>query len=152
MRHTFESGEWIELRPVSNLKAKDKDVYAAAVKLYVEFDDSGKPDMSSVPFSMSIPAIQRDALLARLMLGGDGWSFTTDGGDPLPVPVWNEDLERLENHESIGELPLDDWNELEALLQPYIDKVKIKPSPKPTTTENSTGTSRRKGGAPYPTA
>ncbi len=86
MQHTLESGETIDLRPVkgpNGLKAKDKDAYEAAIKLYVEFDDKGMPDMSGIPFSMSLTKLQRNALLVS---GGDRHRLLErDRGDPGAV-------------------------------------------------------------------
>ncbi len=144
MQHTLESGETIDLRPVkgpNGLKAKDKDAYEAAIKLYVEFDDKGMPDMSGIPFSMSLTKLQRNALLARLLLG---WSLKDDDGNPLPLPAWNGEQDSIDNEASLGEIDIDSWNEIEEILEPYIAKVARKPDPKGTTTASSNGTSREK--------
>lgn len=154
MRHTLTSGEWIELRPIQALKAKDKDAYEAIAKIYISFDADGKPDMSKIPFSMSLASLQRVALLSRLLIG---WSFkyATDDdevpaelrGQPLPLPRYEN--EEVTNAETPGEIPIDDWLEIEDILDPYLVKVRRKPDPKGTTTGPSKTTSTAPaGGSP----
>jgi hypothetical protein len=144
-RHELSSGNWIELRPIQTLKQRDKDVYDGAIKLYVDFDDEGKPDMSRMPLSMSIQKVRRNALFARLVVA---WSFTADDDiTPLPVPRWISDDAGVENEDSIGDLPIDDGDEIWELMAPYITKCDRKPDPKGTTTDGSNGTSKAKAGA-----
>lgn len=154
MRHTFESGQWIDVVPIQGLRAKHKDAADAAVKLYVAFDKDGVPDLSSMPFSMSIAKARRNVLLAMLI---NAWSYTlcqlTDDGAPvdgsevpLPVPVWHADGAQgfIENEESLGELSIDDFAELEDFFAPYLAKIQRRPDPKGTTTAGSSGTSPEK--------
>jgi hypothetical protein len=144
MQHKLESGHTVEMRPVKGpggLRAKDKDIYEASIKLYVTFAEDGTPDMSKIPFSMSLERIRRDALIARVV---KGWSFVTDDGAPLPVPYWEAD--EIHNGESIGEIELDDFDELMTLMAPYVAKVQRTPDPKGTTTASSNGTSMEKVG------
>lgn len=136
MHIDLKSGNWIEIVPVSGLKAKHKDAFEGAPKLFITLDDQGNPDLSKMPLSMTIAIVQRHALLASIL---SGWSFTQDDGSPLPVPRWTRD-DAVSSLDAFGEIPLDDWNEIEDLLKPYLAKVQRQPDPKETTTGSSTGT------------
>jgi len=143
MRKEFGSGNWIDIAPVQGLKAKHRDAYEGAPKIYIKFREDGSVDMSDMPLSMTLAKLQRNGLLATLITD---WSFesTSDDGIPtgtkLPVPHWNGT--EIEGNESFGEIPIDDMDELEDLLQPYLKKVQRKPDPKKTITGGSTGPSR----------
>lgn len=155
MRHTFESGQWIDVLPVQGLKAKHKDAAEAAIKLYVAFDDKGNPDLSNMPFSMSIAKARRNVIMAMCL---NNWSYTSADMDsegapvegtevPLPVPIWHADGAQgfIEHEDSLGEIGIDDFIDLEAFFAPYLAKTQRRPDPKGTTTEDSSGTSRAKG-------
>lgn len=147
MRVDLASGHYIDIVPLGGLKARHRDAHDGAPKIYIQFDDAGNPQMSGVPISASIATLQRDGLLSTLI---SGWSFTDDpdggtSGQPLPLPHWTG--EEIENHASIGDIPLDDFYEIEAILQPYLEKVRRRPDPKETTTGASTGTSRGRAGS-----
>ncbi|HUN38470.1 MAG TPA: hypothetical protein VMU95_41295 [Trebonia sp.] len=137
MHVDLASGHSIEITPITGLKAKHRDAYEGAPKIYMKFNEKGEPDMSGMPLSMSLAKLQRNALMATLI---SGWTFRVDDEDVtspiLPIPKWTG--MEIENDESFGEIPLDDFNEITDLLQPYIDKVVRKPDPKETTTAGST--------------
>jgi hypothetical protein len=154
VRHTFESGQWIDVLPIQGLKAKHKDAAEAAIKLYVSFDKDGNPDLSQMPISMSIAKAQRHVIMAICIAA---WSFTawqldTDGDQipgtetALPVPEWHADGAQgtILYEDSFGELEIDDANDLEAFFAPYMEKLKRRPDPKGTITSSSNGTSRAK--------
>lgn len=156
MRHTFESGQWIDVLPIKALKAKHKDAADAAIKLYVSLDKNGQPDLSNMPVTMSIAKARQHVLMAVCLTG---WSFTTtdlddegvpvDGTErPLPVPVWHADGAQglITDEDSFGELDIDDANALEDFFVPYMDKIQRRPDPKGTTTQNSSGTSKGRAG------
>lgn len=137
MHVDLASGHSLEIVPLSGLKAKHKDAFEGAPKLYVKFDQNGEADLSNLPLSMTLATLQRNALLASLI---SSWSFTQDDGSPLPVPTW--DGNEIANVEAFGEIPLDDINEIEDIIEPYIAKIKRRPDPKGTTTASSTGSSK----------
>jgi hypothetical protein len=139
MHYEFKSGESMEIRPLQSLKAKDRDAYEAVVRVFIKFDDEGKPDLSELPFSMSLAALQRNALISRLV---KGWTFKDDDGQPLPVPTWNGSMDEVTDSGSVGEIGIDDFDELMEVLAPYITKVTRKPDPKETTTGDSRSTSK----------
>src|SRR5580692_2813093 len=138
MHVDLASGHSIEITPITGLKAKHRDAYEGAPKIYMKFNEQGEPDMSDMPLSMSMAKLQRNALLATLV---SAWSFRVDDEDVssplLPVPRWTG--MDIENDESFGEIPLDSFDEIEDLLKPYISKITRKPDPKETTTAASTG-------------
>ena len=155
MRHTLSSGNWIDVLPIQALKAKHRDRADGAVKLYVQFDDQGNPDLSKMPLSMSLQAIRRNALMAQIITA---WSFTMidydDDGQvkpgtddqPLPVPYWDGASQGIVYEDAYGEIGLDDFAEIEEILAPYLAKIQRRPDPKEMTTENSNGTSRARAG------
>jgi len=148
MRYTLTSGNWIEILPIQALKAKHRDRTDGAVKLYIKLDDKGDPDLSAMPLSMSLQTIRRDALLAQLV---SAWSFTLVEYDPegnvvegteasLPVPYWDGDKQEIACEASFGEIGIDDFTEIEAILAPYLAKIQRRPDPKGTTTAGSSDT------------
>jgi hypothetical protein len=73
----------------------------------------------------------------------EGWSYD------LPVPELGDDGQ-VTGLDSFGELPLDDFDELERLLAPFEEKLARKPDPKApaaATTSSSNGSSRAKAAA-----
>jgi hypothetical protein len=135
MHQDLASGHSIDIVPLSGLKAKHRDAFEGAPKLYIKFAEDGTPDLSNMPISMTIGKVQKYGLMAALI---SDWSFTDEAEIKLPVPRWTGD--EIENVDSFGEIPIDDMNELDDLLAPYLDKVRRKPDPKGTTTGGSTGT------------
>lgn len=150
MRHTLKSGNWIEILPIQALKAKHRDRTDGAVKLYVQFDSEGNPDLSNMPLSMTLNTVRRNALMAQIITA---WSFVLADYDDegnvkegsaasLPVPYWNGDTQEIVYEASYGEIDIDDMADLEDILAPYMEKLQRRPNPKETTTESSSGTSK----------
>jgi hypothetical protein len=136
MRHDLASGAWVEMRPLGDLKGKDRDVYERAIRLMVPRNTDGAIDIQmAVALGLDMGMIRRDAAIGRLVTG---WSLD------VPVPVIGE--LGVENRDSIGELPLGDLEEIEDLLAPYLAKLR-RPDPKApaaATTTASNGRSREK--------
>jgi hypothetical protein len=134
VRHELASGAWVEVRPIQDLKAKDKFAVSAAVKMLIPVNEDGEPDVSDgVALGGAMQTRAFNAVIARVVLA---WSFG------LPKPVY--EFEQVTNEDSIGELPLGDFNEIEALLAPYQAKLRQRPNPKGATTSTSSGPSRAK--------
>jgi len=135
MRTELDSGAWVEHRPLQDLKAKDKDAVSRSVKMAMPLTAEGEVDMSagvSIGGEMQIAA--RNAVLARVITA---WSFDA------PVPVYEN--WQITNVESIDEIPIDDFNEIEDLFDPYLAKLRKRPDPKAPaagTTTASNGSSR----------
>jgi len=146
MHVDLKSGHSIEITPVAGLKAKHRDAYEGAPKIYMKFNEKGEPDMSDMPLSMSLAKLQRNALLATLI---SAWTFRVDDEDVnsplLPVPKWTG--VDIENDESFGEIGLEDFDQIEDILKPYLAKVVRKPDPKETITAVSTGASKDQAAA-----
>ena len=135
MKTIFASGAWVEHRPIQDLKAKDKDAVSAAVKMVIPLTEDGEFDRSQgMVFSGAMQLAARDACIARVVTG---WSWE------LPVPYF--EAGEVHGGESIGELPIDDFNELEDLIAPYLAKLRQRPNPKGATTSASSGPSRANG-------
>ena len=138
MRHDLTSGAWVEMRPVQDLKVRHREVYELPLQFEIGFGDDGKPDLSGRKFSVGTPVAQRRALLCRLLTA---WSYD------LERPAW---AGGIEHEESFSEIPLDDWDEIEDLLKPYLAKIKTKPDPKgsrsaTTTASNGSSTTTARG-------
>lgn len=158
MRYTLTSGEWIDVLPIGGLRAKHKDAVESAIKLHVQFNSKGEPDLSNMPLTMTIPKAQQHVLMAMAI---SGWSFAWSEVDyetgnvedsesgPLPKPEFHADGAEgsIENEFAFGEIEIDDWLELEEFFAPYMEKVRRRPDPKGTITEGSNGTSLAKAGA-----
>jgi hypothetical protein len=127
VRNTLASGAWVDMRPVQDLKVRDREVYEAPLDFEVGFTPDGKPDFEGRKFSRSIIRGQRRALFCRL---ATAWSYE------LPRPFW---AGGIENEESFVELPLEDWDEIDRLLDPYIVKINGKPDPKDSQSATTTG-------------
>lgn len=127
MRHDLASGAWVEMRPVQDLKVRDREVYEAPLQFEVDITPDGKPDFSDRKFSLKLPVAQRRSLLCRLLTG---WSYD------LVRPTW---AGGIENEESFSEIPLEDWDEIEELLRPYVARINLKPDPKGGRSATTTG-------------
>src|ERR1700691_3576688 len=127
------------MRPVTDLKVRDREAYEAPLTDFeVSVGADGKMDMGGRKFSLKVPKAQRRALLCRLLTA---WSYE------LPRPLWEGGIE---NEESLAEVPLDDWDEIHALLEPYVEKIQNRPDPKgarsgTTTASNGSSTTRAQG-------
>lgn len=135
MRHTFESGAWVEVLPIGDLRVKHKDRLRRAQHYGTPFGEDGI-DWAAVDarpggrrqWSMDWEAHQRNVVLALIL---QDWSY------PAPKPVLADDDELL-NEDSIGEADF----ELEYVAEPYLAKLtKEKPDPKAVTTSSSSGPS-----------
>jgi len=149
VRTTLDSGAWVEHRPIGDLKRKDKQLLSrlttgklmgAGLDLtaFAGADEKtiGAAMMQSGGVNiMGFAAEQEDAILALLITG---WSYDL----PVPSIAVNEDGTPVIVHDgSLGELPLDDANEIEQVFAPYKAKLSRKPDPKGSTTSSSNGSS-----------
>lgn len=138
MRTTLASGAWIEHRPIGDLKGKDKRLLAQTNKTRISPDASGEIDVASIMASVNMfefVAQQQNAVWALVLTG---WSYEL----PVPAIVDGE----VVSADSFGELPLDDFDELEQIFAPYQEKLARRPDPKGTTTSASNGSSRANAG------
>lgn len=132
MKTELASGAWVEHRPIQDLKAKDKDAVSLSVKMAIPITEEGEIDRSQgLLMSGSMQLAARNAVLARVITG---WSYE------WPVPYF--EAAEVHNEESIDEIPIDDFNEIEELLSPYLAKLRQRPDPKGATTSASNGSSR----------
>jgi hypothetical protein len=139
MRTTFTSGAWVEHVPIQDLKGKHKRNLERVGRPQPVFRD-GELDREATMSGLDIlswQAAKRDAAWAMVV---DGWSYD------LPVPELGDDGQ-VTDLDSFGELPLDDFGELEALMVPFEEKLARKPDPKGVTTSSSNGSSRAKAAA-----
>ncbi len=146
MRHDLPSGAWVEMRPVQDLKGKDKDRFELAVRMQLPRDADGNFDAGrTITEGMDGRVINRNAAIACFVTA---WSYTGDDGEPLPVPGL-DDHGTITHRESIGDYPLDDAIALGGgmvkggLLAPVLAKLEP-PDPKEATTSASNGRSRAK--------
>lgn len=146
MRTTLSSGAWIEHRSIGELKGSDKRVLDRVGKPQVAVGPDGEVDVQSMVGGMDILGYvtsKQDACWALIITG---WSYD------LPVPVLDKTTGVLTGAETFGELPLDDFDEVEALMDPYIVKLSRRPDPKGSTTSSSNGSSPASAAPPSLTA
>jgi hypothetical protein len=144
MRHELESGAWVEMTPVQDLRGRDRDRYEKAVRFGLPVTEDGEIDvLRGVAERINLWEVRRDAAIGCFITA---WSFTREDGEPLPVPGLDE-LGRVAHPEVIGDCPLDDETEIEALIAPYITKLR-RPDPKETTTSSLNGRSRAPARSP----
>lgn len=137
MRTTLTTGAEIEHRPIQDLKAKDKDAVSTSVKMAIPLDDDGEFDRSQgMVFSGAMGLAARNAVIARVITS---WPYG-------PVPHY--EAGEVHGAELIDEIPLDDFNEIEELIAPYLAKLRQKPNPKGATTSGSSGSSRGSAARP----
>jgi hypothetical protein len=143
MRTELQSGAWVEHRPIQDLVGNDKDAVSRsqrfAFKMPAQLDQAGLQaaiaEAASHVDPQEFAITQRNAVWARVITA---WSFD------LPVPVLENDG-HIVNGDSIGAVPIDDFEALEALFAPYQAKLTRRPDPKgpPTATTSSSSNSSR---------
>jgi hypothetical protein len=138
VRHDLESGAWIEITPLQDLKGKDRDRFDKVMRFGLPVTEVGDFDsIRAVAERLDTREVRRNAAMACFITA---WSFGAADGTPLPVPGLDE-LGRIAHPEVIGDYPIDDGTEIEAILAPYLVKLR-RPDPKETTTSTSNGRSK----------
>jgi hypothetical protein len=144
MRTTLTSGAWVEHTPIQELRGKHKRNLDRVGKPRPVFGAGGEYDQAATMSGMDVmgwQAARRDAVWAMVITG---WSYE------LAVPELG-DGGQVADVDSFGELPLEDFEELEALLKPFEEKLARRPDPKGAITSGSNGSSRESAAA-SPTA
>lgn len=114
MKVTFESGAWVELRDADKLTARDKATYAQATSVPYDMSQSGR----AMQFNMGAITRQQNSVLAVLITS---WSYDWI----LPSEDLSADDEgNLIYDHSILNIPVDDMNELEAAIEPHMEKLR----------------------------
>ena len=138
MRHDLESGAWVEMTPLQNLRGKDRDRYERAIRFQLPYTEGGDLDViRGTAERLNQNIIRRNAALACFVTA---WSFTRGDGEPLPVPGI-DDMGAIARPDVIGDYPIGDEDEIEALIAPYLAKLR-RPDPKETTTSSLNGRSK----------
>jgi len=106
MRIELPSGNWVEVR--ENLKGKDKSAVQSVVRLFVT---AGQEIQDKHELGGDLQFQMRDALLAGTITE---WSFD----QPIPAVEGGP--------EAVGELDIDDYNELHAQTEHLFKKVSSK--------------------------
>lgn len=137
MRHDLTSGAWVEMTPVADLRGKDRDRYEKAVRFQLPVTEQGDLDViRGVAERLDTREIRRNAAMACFITA---WSFD------LPVPGLDE-FGKIAHPEVIGDYDLADEDEIEALIAPYLMKLR-RPDPKETTTSSLNGRSKAPAGS-----
>lgn len=123
MRHTFESGEWVDLLPIQDLKVKHRDKLIETANYGAALNDDGEVDRAAIAATPGGPArywlrYQRRRRDITVALVVQAWSY------PVPVPEVTPDGELI-NADSVGETDA----ELVHLIEPYLDKLSRDPDP-----------------------
>lgn len=138
MRHDLESGAWVEMTPLTELKGKDRDRYEKAVRFQLPVTEGGELDvLRGVAERIDTRTVRRNAAMGCFITA---WSYE------LPVPGLDE-LGRVAHPEVIGDYPIGDEDEIEALIAPYTAKLR-RPDPKETTTSSLNGRSKARAASP----
>jgi hypothetical protein len=136
LRTELASGAWVEHRPLTDLKFRDKDTLGLVMagNLPGGVEPGQDPKTVSPLMHARMNRIARDATWALVLTD---WSFDL----PLPVVADGE----LINAASIGDLDPDDGIELVGLFAPFVAKLLRQPDPKggrTATSSSSNGSSR----------
>lgn len=143
MRTDLESGAWVEYTPLQDLKGKHKRLLDRVTKPQMPagaVDGDGRVDMDVILAGMDVSSLGRvrhDALWAAVITG---WSYD------FPVPEIEGD--EIAHADSLDEIPLDDYEEIDGLLARHAEKLSRRPDPKvraAATTTASSGSSRANG-------
>jgi hypothetical protein len=134
VKHTFGTGEWVELIPLDALRIKHKKRLLAVTNSIVPVSADGEFDRAAVLSRhgswQGYTALHSSTQFAALVaLTVTAWSWD------VPVPQITDGA--LIHAESIDEVPL----ELEDLLSPYLTRLTRDPDPKEVTTSSSNGVS-----------
>lgn len=149
MRTDLESGAWVEYVPIQELKGKHKRLLDRHTRLAVPpgaIDKDGGVDMDALMGAIDMFAFSADKQDALWSLLITGWSYDL----PVPDLVAGE----VQNVDSLGEVPLDDYEEIARLLTPHAAKLARQPNPKAkgaATTTGSSGSSKASAGHASPT-
>jgi len=132
VRHTFGTGEWVELIPLADLRIKHKKKLFAITNAIVPLNAEGDFDKAAITsryggwqaYQAHHSSTQFAALAALVVTA---WSWD------VPVPQITDGA--LIHAESVDEVPL----ELEDLLAPYLTRLTRDPDPKEVTSSSSNG-------------
>lgn len=127
-RYELGDGQWAELRPVTDLKMKHRDLLAELANEGAPVDDDGGIDWAAIDqmkggrprWSVRWTRHRRNLVLAMALTG---WSYD------LPLPQITGDGEFL-NEDSIGEADAS----LGRLAGPYVEHLTAEADPKEVTT------------------
>lgn len=141
MRTTLDSGAWVEHVPIQGLTARHyRDWQRIGVSITEDaVGDDGEVDVRALVTGIDIGLQNLDKESALFGILISAWSYE------LPVPAFDRPSGLTANAESIEELPGEDYREIFLLLQPFREKLDIKPNPKApvaATTTSSNGSSR----------
>jgi len=140
VRHTFGTGEWVELIPLADLRIKHKKKLFAVANAIVPLNAEGDFDKAAIisryggwqAYEAHHSSTQFAAVAALVVTA---WCWD------VPVPQITDGA--LIHAESIDEIPL----EVEDLLAPYQKRLTREPDPKEVTTSSSNGSSPAKARA-----
>ncbi len=139
MRTTLESGAWIEHVPVQDLKGKHIRDYSRVAKMRMsrdDVDDDGEVDVGGLVERMDLAEMdeaRHDALWAMLITA---WSF------PFPVPQFDRASGTVSGAEVLEDISADDYEEIDATLDPHAKKLRRRPNRGGATTSASNGSSK----------
>lgn len=142
MRHTFPSGEWVDVMPIQDMKTKHRDLFSEAAAFGLPMSDDGEVDKAAIASTPGGAAVfwsrnakRRRAIAVAIVVRE--WSY------PAPVPTLTEDAELLSGG-SVGETDA----ELMDVMGPYFEKLTREPDPKGSTTYSQNGRSEAEAAAP----
>lgn len=149
MRHDFPSGAWAELRPLADLRGKDKRLFEQARLTGYVFDADGDVDYPATNAALGVAARRAlfvtNALAAGVALAVTGWSFD------VPLPVIDPQARTVSGGQVLDDdLSLDDLSELEGIVLPYILALQRQADPKAPAAATTTRSAQPSSDAEVP--
>jgi hypothetical protein len=134
MRAEFESGAWADLPDPGTMTARDKAVWSAATFMPYDMSRTGKVTQ----ISLGNISRQLNTMLAHFITA---WSY------PWILPSQDlsaDDDGTLTYEQSLMNLPIDDYNELEAAAEPLLEKLRGGPKGTAVVTTSTSSSSSSK--------
>ena len=143
MRVDLPSGGWVEIVPIQDLKGKHVRTMARVAKMRMsrdDVDDDGEVDVGGLVERMDLADMdeaRHDALWALLI---EKWSFDFN------VPQLDRASGKVSGAEVLDDIDVDDYAEIDKILDPHSKKIRRRPNPKTSTTTGSSRSSAAKAG------
>jgi len=143
VRTDLQSGAWIEHVPVQALTYGHKRALERSVRLVVPegaVDEEFNLDVAALTAGLDMNAMKaaREEGLWALLI--TAWSYD------MPVPELDKASGIVTGGASLDEVPIDDAEEITAILAPHAAKLARRPDPKSSTTSSSNGSSPARAG------
>jgi hypothetical protein len=147
VRTTLESGATVDHIAIQDIKGKHIRDYARAGKSGINpdaVDDDGEIDVRALVTGTDLGEVQESKHDALWAICITAWSYD------FPVPKFDRGSGETAGAEVLEEIPGDDYQEIDLLLQPFAKKLTARARPKEATTGGSSRSSRAKASGSRP--